>query len=267
MSDNNSHQSTITVHPTAIISPGAIIGAGVTIGPYTVIHDRVEIGADTKIDGFCEIGYPTPLADSLPLVIGHRSLIRSHSTFYAGSVFGPNMVTGHRVTIREKTRAGRGFQIGTLGDIQGDCAIGEHVRFHSNVHIGKHSNIGNYVWIFPYVVLTNDPHPPSSVMSGVVVEDYAAIATMSVILPGVTVGSGALIGAHSSVARNVPPDTVVAGAPARPVCKTNEITLKDGSGKPAYPWRRHFHRGYPEATIAKWIEEFGLGVPIESYRP
>jgi carbonic anhydrase/acetyltransferase-like protein (isoleucine patch superfamily) len=96
-------------------------------------------------------------------------------------------------------------------------------------------------------------------MRGVVLKDYVAVATMSVILPGVTVGRGALVGAHSSVSRNVEPDTVVAGSPARMVCQTQDILLKDGSGKPAYPWRRHFHRGYPNDVVAGWLEEFGAG--------
>ena len=244
------------IHPTALVSPSAKLAANVIIGPFTVVHDNVHVGSGTRIDGFCELGYPTALADGQPLIIGCDSVIRSHSIFYQGSHFGDGLVTGHRVTVREKTKAGRNLQIGTLGDIQGHCVIGDYVRFHSNVHIGQHSQIGNYVWIFPYVVLTNDPHPPSEFMMGVTVEDFAAIATMSIILPGVTVGKGALVGAHSSVSRNVDADTVVAGTPAKFVCETSKIKLKDGSNSSAYPWRKHFHRGYPEALVAEWIKEF-----------
>ena len=250
------------LHPTAIISPKSQLGSGVTVGPYTIIHDNVQLGDNCSIGSHCEIGLITPLAENRPLTIGADANIRSHSVFYQGSRIGCGLTTGHRVTVREGTIAGDGFQIGTLGDIQGDCVIGDHVRLHSNVHIGKNSKIGNFVWIFPYVVLTNDPHPPSNVMSGVVVQDYAAIATMSVILPGVTVGSGALVGAHSSVARDVQADTVVAGVPAHLICQTSEIILKDGSGDPAYPWRRHFHRGYPQEIVKKWLEDFGSGHSI-----
>ena len=168
---------------------------------------------------------PSALADGKPLVIGEDAVIRSHSVFYEGSTFGKQLSTGHRVTVREKTVAGEGFQIGTLSDIQGHCEIGEHVKFHSNVHIGQHSTIGNYVWIFPYVVLTNDPHPPSNVMLGATIEDYAVVATMSVVLPGVTVKSGALVGAHSSVGKDVAANTVVLGNPAKFICDTSKIKL------------------------------------------
>lgn len=247
------------IHPTALVAPEARLGRNVSVGPFTIIHPNVEIGDDSEIGAHCEIGHPTARAEGEPLVIGAGALIRSYSLFYEGSSFGERLVTGHRVTVREGVRAGENLQIGTLSDIQGTCAIGNHVRFHSNVHIGQHATVGNYVWIFPYVVLTNDPHPPSDVMLGATVEDFAAVATMSVILPGVTVGRGALVGAHSSVNRDVAADMVVAGSPAKVVCRTEEIKLRDGSGRPAYPWRRHFSRGYPDAAVKAWLEEFGAG--------
>lgn len=244
------------IHPTALVSPLATLGKNVSIGPFTTIHDNVTVGDDTCIDGYCELGYPTLLADGQPLIFGRDSIIRSHSIFYQGSSFGDGLVTGHRVTVREKTKAGKNLQIGTLGDIQGHCEIGDYVRFHSNVHIGQHSHIGSYVWIFPYVVLTNDPHPPSELMMGVTIEDFVAIATMSIILPGVNIGKGALVGAHSSVSRDVAADTVVGGSPAKFICDTAKIKLKDGSNMSAYPWRKHFHRGYPEELVAEWVKEF-----------
>jgi acetyltransferase-like isoleucine patch superfamily enzyme len=244
------------IHPSAIVSSKAILGSSIIVGPFTIIHDNVVIGDGTTIESHCVIGHPTPMAAGKPLVIGKSSLIRSHSIFYEGSTFGDSLVTGHGVTVREQTQAGKSFQIGTLGDIQGRCLIGDYVRFHSNVHIGQHSEIGNYVWIFPYVVLTNDPHPPSDVQMGVTIEDFAAIATMSIVLPGVRVKKGALVGAHSSVARDVEEDTVVAGAPAKFICETSKLKLKDGSGASAYPWRKHFHRGYPEEVVVAWLKEF-----------
>lgn len=247
------------IHATAIVSPSAKIGKNVSIGQFTTVHDNVDIGDDTVIEGYCEVGVESSLTDDSPLVIGSGSHIRSHSIFYASSVFGESLVTGHRVTVREKTSAGVNLQIGTLSDIQGDCVIGDYVRLHSNVHIGKHSNIGDYVWIFPYVVLTNDPHPPSDVLVGCVIQRYAVIATMSVILPGAFVAEGVLVGAHSSLKGQTVPHMVYAGSPAKAICPTSNIKRQDGSEEPAYPWVRHFHRGYPQDVVDGWLS----GEPLD----
>lgn len=243
------------IHSTAFVSDKAVIGNNVSIGAYTVIHDNVIIGDNSIIESFCELGVQNKYCGSQPLTLGESAYIRSHSIFYAASTFGNNLTTGHRVTVREKTVAGVGFQIGTLGDIQGHCEIGNFVKCHSNVHIGNKSKIGNFVWIFPYVVLTNDPHPPSEVLIGCEINDFAVIATMSVILPGVTVALDTLVGAGSIVGKNVESGWVVAGNPAKRICEITKIKLKDGSGKSAYPWRSHFHRGYPQAEVEKWIAE------------
>lgn len=245
------------IHKSAIISPKAKIGNNVTIGHNSVIYDNVEIGDNTIIDGFCEIGYPTKLSTGNPLIIGNNSHIRSHSIFYEGSSFKEELLTGHRVTVREKTHAGKNLQVGTLSDIQGDCLLGDYVRTHSNVHIGKHTVIGNYVWIFPYVIFTNDPHPPSEIMLGVTVKDFAVIATMSVILPGITVNEHSLVGAHSLVNRDVPAGMVVAGNPAKVLCETTAIKFKNNKENSVYPWPRHFKRGYPDSVINEWKLIFG----------
>lgn len=245
------------IHPTAIVSSKAHLGVGVSVGPFTVIHDDVVVHDRSTIEGHCEIGHPSALAEGRSLVIGEGALIRSHSIFYQGSEFGAGLVTGHRVTVRELTMAGKNLQIGTLTDIQGHCSIGDYVRTHSNVHIGQKSRIHDFVWLFPYVVLTNDPHPPSNVCVGCEIEKFAVIATMSVILPGVQVGEGALVAAHSSVNKDVLPHTVVGGSPAKFLCDTSQIKLKDGSGQRAYPWPRHFHRGYPDEVIQQWMSVYG----------
>lgn len=245
----------MNIHPTAFISPKAKLGSGVKVDAFTIIHENVHIGDDCEIGSHCELGVKNFLSERLPLTIGAKSIIRSHSVFYEGSSFGEKLITGHRVTVREKTKAGVNLQIGTLSDIQGHCEIGDYVRFHSNVHIGQKSKVGNFVWIFPYVVLTNDPHPPSETLVGVTIGDFAAIATMSVILPGANVARGVLVGAHSSLKGNTEPDMVYAGSPAKLICETKKIKLQSKSNESAYPWNKHFHRGYPQEIVEQWLNK------------
>lgn len=176
----------------------------VEIAPFTIIHENVTLENQVKIGAYCELGISTPLGDSTPLIIGEDSLIRSHSAFYESSSFGPRLTTGHHVNVRENTIAGANFQIGTLSEIQGDCSAGDYVRFQSNVFVGKKTTIGNFVGTLPYLVLTYDPTPPSNVLMGCTIEDYASIATASVALPGATTGHHSLVAAQACVTKNAP---------------------------------------------------------------
>jgi acetyltransferase-like isoleucine patch superfamily enzyme len=247
---------TSLIHPTALVSPRATLGNNINIGPFTIIHDDVQIGSGTRIDGYCELGYPTHLAEGLPLTIGRDSVIRSHSVFYQGSDLGDGLVTGHRVTVREKTVAGKGFQIGTLADIQGHCKIGHYVRTQSSVTIGQQSKIGNFVWLFPGVLLTNDPNPPSNDFLGVTLEDYVVVAVKSTLLPGVRIGRGSFVTAHSMVGQDMPENSLVSGSPAKRLCKASDMRLKDDIRVRAYPWQTRFIRGYPANVIEKWANGF-----------
>jgi acetyltransferase-like isoleucine patch superfamily enzyme len=241
------------IHPSSYVSPEAQLGDDIEVGPFSIIHANVIMGSRVKVGAYCELGISTHLGDGTPLIIGADSLIRSHSVFYESSAFGPYLKTGHHVTVRERTIAGAGFQIGTLSEIQGDCTVGDYVRFQSNVFVGKKTIIGNFVWILPYVVLTNDPTPPSDVLMGCTIEDYASVAAASVVLPGITVGHHSLVAAQACVTKDVPPNMVVAGVPAVIIGKANAIKLRDGSARPAYPWTQHFIRGYPASITKHWL--------------
>ena len=241
------------IHPTAVVDDGAEVADDVEVGAFTLVHGGVRLGSGTVIGSHCSVGEPTELAHGRPLILGAGCLVRSHTVIYAGSTFEDGLETGHHATIREGITAGVNLRVGTLADLQGDTTFGRYVRLHSSVQIHKGSTIGDFVWVFPSAVLTNDPHPPSDVaFAGVVVEEFAVIAAMACIAPGVRVGARSLVAASSMVTRDVPPETVVMGSPAKPAGPTSGVRMRDGSGRPAYPWTTHFLRGYPREVLDEW---------------
>src|SRR6185312_13093704 len=234
-----------------LISPSAKIASKVKIGDNTVIYDNVEIGEGTIIANDCVIG--EPLNDYYhnkdyqnPVTkIGKNSLIRSHAIIYASVDLGNGFSSGHRITMRENTKFGKSGRVGTLCDIQGYTTFGDYCWLHSNVHIPQQSTIGNYVFIYPYVVFTNDPHPPSRICIGPTIGDYTQIAVGAKILPGVQVGKHALIGVNSVVRYPVNDYEVVEGNPAKKLCDIRVIRSRSNPDKAYYPWPYNFDRGMP----------------------
>lgn len=244
------------------ISKKAVIGKNVRIGDNTSIYDNVVINDNTVIANNCIIGEPLQSYyyeenyENPKTVIGVNSLIRSHTIIYCGCEFGANFNTGHRVTIREYTKFGHHCRVGTVSDIQGYSTFGDHCWLHSNVHIGQKSTIGNFVFIYPYVVFTNDPTPPSDICIGPSVGDYSQIAVFSVLLPGVKIGKHCLVGAGSVVGKDVEDYQLVVGSPAEFKKDVREIKSRK-TGEQHYPWPIRFERGMPWEGIGyeKWISE------------
>lgn len=251
-----------------VIKSGCIIGNNVTILDDTyidynvIIRDNVCIGTNSFIGANCIIGelladfFEKKEAQVHLLQIGNNALIRSGSIIYGGSEIGNNFQTGHQVTIREKSNIGNNVSVGTLSDIQGYCNIGNYVRMHSNVHIGQESVIEDFVWIFPYVVLTNDPTPPSYELKGVTLKSFAVVATGSILLPGVTVEGDTLIAAGAIVTKDVKEGDVVGGNPAKVISHISRIK-NHITGENVYPWRNTFKRGMPweESDYETWYAQ------------
>lgn len=237
----------VSIAPDAIIGSGVSIGPGTSIGPGCIIYDSVTIGSNCVIGPRVTLGEPTRSyykSESHSFKgtsVGDGATIRSGTTIYDGCRIGKGLETGHSVFIREETVIGENCSIGTLCDFQGFLSVGSHCRFHSNVHIGQYSTIDDYVWIFPYVVLTNDPHPPCGrCLKGPTIGKYSVIATKAVILPGVKIGEDVLVGAMALVTRDLSDGRVYAGVPARDVGDVRDIKCKKGIVDRPYPWR--FHR-------------------------
>jgi acetyltransferase-like isoleucine patch superfamily enzyme len=112
-----------------------------------------------------------------------------------------------------------GFRIGSNVYIADDLLIVEELADRGNL------TIGDRVSIAPRVTLVTSSHPNQSRIRGfaptargpIVIEDDAWLGTGCVILPGVRIGSGAVVGANSVVVDDVPSLHVVAGQPARTV--------------------------------------------------
>jgi len=90
--------------------------------------------------------------------------------------------------------------------------IGNHVQVTHGVSIHTHGG-GNAI---------RKTHPNFDVFGKVVIEDWAYIGAHSQIMPGVTIGEGALVAAGSVVTKSVPPHTAVGGNPARYICTVEE---------------------------------------------
>lgn len=246
----------VTIGENVVIQNNCIIEEGVTIGDNVYIDNNAIIRRDVSIGRGSYIGANAILGEYQmdffrnriyqphKLSIGENAIIRSDSVFYAGSQIGDNFQTGHHVTVRENSIIGNNASLGTLSDIQGHCKIGNYVRLHSNVHIGKSSIIDDCCWIYPYVVLTNAPTPPSETEMGVHVHAFAIIATGSVVLPGIDIQSDSLIGAGAIVNKNVEKYQVVVGNPGRVKGDIRNIKNKN-TGEKYYPWRYHFDRAMP----------------------
>lgn len=132
---------------------------------------------------------------------------------------------GDGTTIWQSVVILEGAKIGTNVNICAQCfienkvIIGDRVTIKSGVYLWDGVRIGDDVFIGPNVTFTNDKFPRSKIYPEIfqetIVENGASIGGGAILLPGITVGRGAMVGAGAVVTKSVPPYAIVTGSPAR----------------------------------------------------
>jgi acetyltransferase-like isoleucine patch superfamily enzyme len=203
------------IAPTAVILQDVHLGDGATVGEFVLLGAR-----------------PLGVGEGGPLVVGMNSTIRSHTVIYLGTSIGRRFQTGHGTTIRESNVIGSDVSIGTHSVVEHHVTMGDRVRIHSGTFIPEYSVLENDVWIGPHVVFTNALYPVSpsakNSLRGPYLMAGAKIGANATLLPGVTIGRDALVGAGSVVVGDIEDGAVVVGNPARRIKWIRDISEYEG---------------------------------------
>jgi UDP-N-acetylglucosamine acyltransferase len=185
-----------TLHPTAIVEPGAELAGDVEIGAYSIVRAQVRIGTVTVVGPHCVIEGRT--------AIGRDNRIAQFNSIggvpqdkkYAGE--DTALEIGDRNTIREFCT----INVGTVQDA-GTTRIGSDNWIMNCVHIAHDCQVGNQTIIAGY----------SGLAGHVQLGDWAIVGGQSGLLQFVRVGAHAMIGFQSHVSQDVPPFMMVDGHP------------------------------------------------------
>jgi acetyltransferase-like isoleucine patch superfamily enzyme len=128
---------------------------------------------------------------------------------------GKNVKIWHFAYVGSDTEIGDNVKIGSLAHVDYNVKIGENTMIEGLVYIPPLSRIGKNVFIGPAASLTNDPYPASKKMIGVTIEDGAVIGSRAVIKAGVKIGKNSVVAMGAVVTKDVPPNCVVVGVPAK----------------------------------------------------
>jgi acetyltransferase-like isoleucine patch superfamily enzyme len=180
-------------------------------------------------------------------VIERPARIHPSAEVAASAQIGPGTSVWNQAQVREGARIGADCVIGKNVYVDFDVVIGDRVKVQNNVSLYHGVTVEDGAFIGPHACFTNDRLPravnpdgsartdadwtvtPSLVRTG------AAIGANATILPGVTVGRWAVVGAGSVVTRDVADHELVVGNPARRVggaCACGQPLRDDDAGRP-----------------------------------
>lgn len=141
-------------------------------------------------------------------------------------------------------RCGKGFVAneGCRFNYGHQIEVGDNVSWNAGCYIDSKGGVkfGDFAMLTEYVKVFTHSHSEEDHMersyAPVVIGDYAKVYTAATILPGVTLGTGAVVATGAIVTKDVPPFALVGGIPAKPmrerkskdVTKFNQFMMKDG---------------------------------------
>lgn len=189
--------SPVTIHPTALVDPGAELGPGVTIGPRVILGPGVRVGAGTQIG---------------PGVLVERNTeIGEECRIFQGAVLGTDpqdlkfegeetwLRIGDRTQIREYATLNRGTSASGETRVGSDCLLMAYVHVAHDCVLGDHIIISN-----------------ATQMAGhVTIDDWAIISGLVAMHQFVRIGRHAFIGGLSRIAQDVAPFCRVSGNPPK----------------------------------------------------
>lgn len=189
----------MTIHPTAVIDPGAELAAGVQVGPFCVIGPGVTIGENTTLESHVVVGENTSIGADCQIregaVLGGPPQDHKYKGEPTYLIIGQRNIIREFVTIHRATGEGEATRIGDGNMIMAYC------------HIGHNTEIGNNI------VMANQV----GISGHCVVEDRVVFGGIVGLHQFVRVGKLAMIGGMSKVVTDVPPFMMVDGRPTEVV--------------------------------------------------
>lgn len=186
-----------SIHPTAIVDPGARLGADVTVGPYCVVGADVEIGDGTWLQHHATVLGPSKLGKDNRIHAYASIGQQTQDLKYAGE---PTFLeVGDDNTFREFCTVNRGTLPGTR------TVIGSHNHFLAYSHIAHDCVVGSHC------VFSNN----GTLAGHVVVEDHVILGGLTAVHQFCRLGRHAITGGCSKIVQDVAPFTIADGNPAR----------------------------------------------------